>query len=120
MNFEFEITGDLTAEPGEGQRYCARSKAGAVDGVARCVPSQRPEKGAQQEELCKIRKEGKCHCAHGIKIARNPRNQNMHDEINKYNSLRQESTYETRLSPQNSCGYECDQTNNESWCERTF
>ena len=120
MNFELEITGDLTAEPGKGQRYCARSKAGAVDGVAGCVCGQRPEKGAKQEELCKIGEESKCHGAHGIKIARNPRNQNMHDEINKYNSLCQESTYETRLSPQNSCGYECDQTNNESWSERTF
>ena len=49
MSFEFEVTGDLPAEPGNGQRTGGGAKAESVNSLTICVLSQGPEKEPQKE-----------------------------------------------------------------------
>jgi hypothetical protein len=44
MSFEFEVTRDLPAKPGNGQRTGGSAKAESVNSLAICVLSQGPEK----------------------------------------------------------------------------
>lgn len=56
MSFEFEVTGDLPTEPGDGQRAGGGSKAKAIYSLTVGVLSQGPEKEPQKEKFGKVRK----------------------------------------------------------------